>query len=162
MNIFVLDKNPKKAARYLCDKHIGKMIIESAQMLCTAHWVCEKDCKKFCAPPYKKTHVNHPCSIWVRSSRGNYKWLVESALEMCKEFKKRYGKNHKSCEVIKWCAKNIPNFPNKKMTPFVLAMPEKYKEKDAIKSYRKMYLNEKMKFAKWKCGTPRWIIREKE
>ena len=37
MNIFILDKDPKLAAQMLCDKHIPKMIIESAQMLSTAH-----------------------------------------------------------------------------------------------------------------------------
>ena len=36
MNIFVLDENPVIAAKMACDKHIVKMILESAQMLCTA------------------------------------------------------------------------------------------------------------------------------
>ena len=39
MNIFVLDKNPKKAAEYHCNKHVVKMILESCQMVkkvCTA------------------------------------------------------------------------------------------------------------------------------
>lgn len=138
----------------LCDKHVGKMIIESAQMLCTAHHECNEKC---CKAPYKKTHVNHPCSIWVRKSRGNYKWLVEHATEMCEEFKKRYGKEHKSCKVVKWCAKNLPSIKNKKRTAFALAMPEKYKNKNAVKAYRNFYLGEKMRFAKWKCGEPEWV-----
>ena len=37
MNIFVLDRNPKTAAQLQCDKHVVKMIVESAQMLSTAH-----------------------------------------------------------------------------------------------------------------------------
>ena len=37
MNIFVLDEDPAAAAIMLCDKHIPKMIVESAQMLSTAH-----------------------------------------------------------------------------------------------------------------------------
>ena len=37
MNIFYLDKDPAKAASYFYDKHKVKMILESAQMLCTAH-----------------------------------------------------------------------------------------------------------------------------
>jgi hypothetical protein len=28
MNIFYLDKDPKKAAEYSCDKHVVKMILE--------------------------------------------------------------------------------------------------------------------------------------
>lgn len=39
MNIFVLHPNPKKAARYHADKHVVKMLLESVQMLYSAHWV---------------------------------------------------------------------------------------------------------------------------
>ena len=35
MNIFVLHKNPIEAAKMACDKHVVKMILETAQMLCT-------------------------------------------------------------------------------------------------------------------------------
>ena len=41
MNIFVLDKDPIVAAKMACDKHIVKMILESAQMLCTAKRVLD-------------------------------------------------------------------------------------------------------------------------
>ena len=37
MNIFVLDKDPHIAAQMHCDRHVPKMIVESAQMLSTAH-----------------------------------------------------------------------------------------------------------------------------
>ena len=37
MNIFILDKNPITAAQMLCDRHVPKMIVESGQMLSTAH-----------------------------------------------------------------------------------------------------------------------------
>lgn len=60
MNIFYLDKDPKLCAQYHCDKHVVKMILESAQLLCTA--VNEAAGKE--VAPYKSTHVNHPCSIW--------------------------------------------------------------------------------------------------
>ena len=41
MNIFYLDENPKKCAKYHCDKHVVKMIIEYAQLLSTAHRLCD-------------------------------------------------------------------------------------------------------------------------
>ena len=37
MNIFYLHPDPNKAAAYHYDKHKVKMILEAAQMLCTAH-----------------------------------------------------------------------------------------------------------------------------
>ena len=65
MNIFVLDNDPFKAAEYQCDKHVVKMVLETAQLLCSAHETA----------PYKRTHYNHPCAIWTRSSLSNYMWL---------------------------------------------------------------------------------------
>ena len=59
MNIFILDKDPKTAAEYHCDKHVLKMILETAQMLCTAHWETGGQA------PYRATHKNHPCTKWT-------------------------------------------------------------------------------------------------
>jgi hypothetical protein len=36
MNIFVLSRCPRAAARLHCDKHVVKMILETAQLLYTA------------------------------------------------------------------------------------------------------------------------------
>ena len=69
MNIFILDKDPKTAAEYHCDKHVIKMILETAQMLCTAHWETGSQA------PYRATHKNHPCTKWTRLNTSNYKWL---------------------------------------------------------------------------------------
>ena len=41
MNIFYLDKCPVKSAEMSCDKHVVKMILESAQLLCTVHRVSD-------------------------------------------------------------------------------------------------------------------------
>ena len=43
MNIFYLDKDPIIAAQMSCDKHVVKMILESAQMLCSTHRVLDGD-----------------------------------------------------------------------------------------------------------------------
>ena len=80
MNIFYVDADPKIAAHSLCDNHIRKMQIESAQMLCTTFWHYG-----FWAP-YKKAHYNHPSTKWVRESKANFNWLLEHGLEICKEF----------------------------------------------------------------------------
>ena len=43
MNIFYLDKDTIIAAEMMCDKHVVKMILESAQLLSTAHRVLDGD-----------------------------------------------------------------------------------------------------------------------
>ena len=152
MNIFVLDKNPEKAAKMLCDKHINKMIIESAQMLCATHWMRNSEA------PYKLTHKNHPCSKWVRKSYGNYNWLLKHALAIAKEYEKRYERKHKTLEVLKWCKKNKPKLKLRKRTKFVQAMPDKYKDKDPVKAYREFYLKEKLRFCTWrKTKIPKFV-----
>jgi len=145
MNIFVLDKDPAEAAKMHCDKHVIKLIIESAQMLCKAHVHGGKD-----NVPYKgKGFINHPCSVWVRSSIHNYRWLVKMSLCLCEEYTYRYGKIHKSQQVIEWAKDNEPNIPNIPMTSFVQAMPDDVKDDNAVEAYRKYYIHYKNHFAKW-------------
>lgn len=154
MNIFYLDEDPKICAEYHNDKHVVKMILETAQLLCGVHWTTGSEA------PYKLSHKNHPCSIWVRSSIENYNWLCQLGLDLCLEFTNRYGKKHKSYDVIVWCCENKPAIPND--VPFTQppqAMPEVYKVKnDSVQSYRNYYMGEKRSFSYWKNRkTPIWF-----
>lgn len=156
MNIFVLDTNPKKCAVYHNDKHVVKMILETAQLLCGSHHVTESQYEI----PYKLSHKNHPCSIWVRECIENYIWLCDLGLELCEEYTYRYGKRHKSQDIIEWCLINTPNIPtNGDITPFALAMPDECKVGTAIDSYRAYYMVEKRNLASWKNRqTPEWYL----
>ena len=153
MNIFILDKDPIIAASYYIDRHM-KIIIEIAQMLCTTSWY-------FGIPaPYKKTHFNHPVSIWVRKSLSNYNWAVIHGLAIAKQYTSRYHKIHKSQAIIEWCH-NHGGKPNDiGLTLFAQAMPEKYMNEDAVKAYRDFYIGEKKAFASWKSPAtiPYWWI----
>jgi hypothetical protein len=149
MNIFKLDENPVMSAKYACDKHVVKMILESAQLLCAV--------QPEGTAPYKRTHYNHPCTKWVRESARNYEWLLLHAFALCVEYTHRYDKTHKSEAVIEWCDDNRPDLPNIKMTSQPTCMPDYCKTESVVGSYRKYYINEKSKFAKWKDGNvPSW------
>ena len=67
------------------------MVLETTQLLSTAMNLCGGD------GPYKTTHANHPCSVWVRTTKSNYKWLHSHLKALCEEYTNRYGKIHK-CE----------------------------------------------------------------
>ena len=154
MNIFVLDENPNVCAQYHCDKHVVKMILATAQLLCGAHWTIGSEA------PYKLSHKNHPCSIWVRECVENYIWLCDLGIELCKEYTYRYGKKHKSQEIIEWCMVNIPKLKeNGSMTKFALAMPDEYKvDYSVVESYRNYYRGAKTSFAVWKNrDVPVWF-----
>jgi hypothetical protein len=154
MNIFVLDLNLKKCAEYHLDKHTTKLCVEYAQLLCSAHWLNGGEA------PYKLTHKNHPCSIWVRECMENYDWLCELGLELCKEYTYRYNKIHKSQLVIEWCIMNKPKLRyNGKITKFALAMPIECKVGNAVESYREYYIIHKKSFATWKNREkPLWFL----
>lgn len=152
MNIFYLDKSPNRCAEYHNDKHVVKMILESAQLLCGAHWMTGGEA------PYKLSHKNHPCAIWVRADLNNYMWLCHLGMELCCEYTERYGKIHKTANIIDWCFHNPPHIPNVEFSHPPLAMPEEYKEACHVQSYRNYYMGEKRSFCKWTArAEPSWF-----
>ena len=147
MNIFFLDENPTMSARYHVDKHVVKMILETAQLLCSVHHVTDQVTAQV---PYKLSHKNHPCAIWARESLSNYLYLCELGLELGKEYTYRYGKRHKSIDVINWCIVNKPNIPDIGFTKPAMAMPDEYKVDSVVESYRNYYMGAKSDLASWK------------
>ena len=146
MNIFALNISPVVSAQIQHDKHVVKMVLESAQMLCSTFDPNLYDV------PYKRVHYNHPCTKWARENIGNFFWLVNHGLALASEYTYRYGKVHMSEKVIKWCKKNILSTDISKhptITPFAQAMPDEYKDKYSVLAYRKYYVGEKLHNAKW-------------
>lgn len=152
MNIFILDSDPKEAARMLCDRHLIKMILESAQLLCSPF--------EPGIAPYRRAFYNHPCAKWVRASIQNYDWLCDHAISMCEEYSQFYERRHRSQDVIEWCIRNkhMLNLNKDGLTPFAQAMPPHLKAQNAVLAYRSYYLTEKKSFAKWSRGrkVPSW------
>jgi hypothetical protein len=143
MNIFVLSTNPREAAEFHCDKHVVKMILETAQLLYTAHWLTDPDALDDGA--YRKTHPNHPCALWARESKANYQWLCHLGFWLCEEYTHRYGKVHKTAKHLEWLGDNIPELPNTGLTPFRLAMPVEFKRANPVDAYRAYYLGAKVR-----------------
>ena len=88
MQIFVIHPNPVVCARYLDDRRVGKMCLESAQILSTAMHV--QDYQR----PYRTTHVHHPCVRWAMSSDSNWAWLYEYWYQLIIEWHLRFGRTH--------------------------------------------------------------------
>ena len=152
MNIFILDENPHVCATQMCDKHVVKMILETAQMLCSAHPKGDA--------PYKRTHYNHPCTVWSRESKQNYDWLITHGYALHGEYLDRYNRVHKCLSIIEWCEANKDslNLPDIGLTKFAQAMPEEYKQESAVQAYRDYYIHEKSQFAFWKSEKiPSWF-----
>lgn len=142
MNIFYINPDPIQAARELADDHIRKMQIESAQMLSVAHWETGAQSG---TPLYKPSHKNHPSTKWVRESIQHYRWLVKHGLEICEEFKLRYGKDHKTKQVLEWLRDNEPPLPDNGFKEPPCCMPEDYiLQEGVVPSYKNFYIKDKV------------------
>ena len=143
MNIFYLDKCPDKAARLQYNKHVVKMILESAQMLCTAHH-CYGDKDQVENVPYKQAHLNHPSTIWTRRSKSTYMWLYNHMMALGNEYTKRYGKTHLSITKCKdFLAIPPRHIQGDDWCQPPQAMPDEYKTECSIQAYWNYYIGEK-------------------
>jgi len=161
VNIFAVQLCPAESASDLCDQHIVKMPIETAQMVST------NLCLLGLPHDYKPCYQNHPCTIWARKSYENFNWLISHGLALCYTYSQRYKRVHKSQRVIQNALKTLKEalvdgvieFPEDSLTPFAQAMPEQYKSDNAIEAYRNYYKAEKMGFARWKHSSkPSWLL----
>ncbi len=182
MNLFILHDDPTVAAQMQCDKHVVKMIIESAQMLSTAHRLLDgtveigpsksgktmqKQYRLLEDPEmdqmiYKAVHRGHPCTVWTMESSDNYKWHWQHFDALCEEYTYRYGKIHKT-SFLKSPLWSLPdNIPQGGLTPFKLAMqanPECMIQDDPVQSYRLFYQTKQSRFKmNWtKREQPEWF-----
>jgi len=158
MNIFYINPDPIQAARELCDDHIRKMQIESAQMLSVAHWETGS------SAPYKPSHKNHPSTKWVRESIQHYDWVLQHGLEICEEFKLRYGKDHATKKVLEWLRDNKPNIPDNGFKEPPTCIPDEYLlPEGVVPSYKNFYIKDKVgvKGLGWNkipSKKPNWVI----
>jgi hypothetical protein len=180
MNIFVLDECPVKSAQLQCDKHVVKMIVESAQMLSTAHRMLDGTAEirlsksgkrkiKYYTHPYldnvlyKAVHHGHPSTVWTMESRDNYEWHYKHFVALCDEYKYRYGKKHLTDNLLRYILATVPkNIPDIGPTPVKLAMgsnPECMFPSDPVKSYRLFYQTKQDRFKMvWsKRDIPEWF-----
>jgi hypothetical protein len=182
MNLFYVDEDLDKCAEYHVDKHVNKMQLEAAQILCTNVIIdhllgyvprnltkeenavlseYRKENKELPMEerfvPYLPCHQNHPSTVWCRTSLENFYWTHCYANALGSESHYRYGTTHKSLTVIN----NLPEPQHMKdigFTTFGLAMPDQLKDyDDPIGSYRKFYMLDKATFASWKHrNKPYW------
>ncbi len=154
MNIFVLDEDPIVCAKYHCDKHVVKMILEHVQMLSTVARAYGQDAG------YKVTHAKHPCTLWLHESHENWLWLTYLTHALHDEWRYRWNKPtavHKSIEVMNKL--RLPSdLPLVKRTPFAQAMPKELRGVDAVEAYRVYYRKYKSDLHKWtKRDKPEWL-----
>ena len=174
MNVFYIHKDPVIAAKQHCDKHCTKMIVEYAQLMCTAHRLLDGEeyfdknkrghrLRRWRLPDdreqrlYLASHYGHPSNVWVRTSTQHYDWLYKCFDALCAEFTKRYGKFHKTdLDLREYLERKPDNLQDNGFVDPPKAMPDEYKLTKTIPSYRNFYATEKRRFATWKTEKPHW------
>lgn len=177
MNIFYISADPAQAAEWMVDKHVVKMILESAQLLSTAHRILDgtetmgktatgRNAKRWILPDaresvlYSATHVNHPSAVWCRQSVMNYNWLADHMFALFNEYTYRYNKQHKCEGELSYMLQSPPlNLKEYDMTVMPSAMADEYKiSDDPITNYRNYYKVGKSRMHKWtNRKPPEWI-----
>lgn len=108
MNIFLLDKNPEKCAAYHTDRHVVKMIVETAQLLCTAHW-------ESLGFGIKDSHFIASASLsqgppLTASSPSPPRKFVNSKTSNLKSKKIPYKSTHKNHPCAIWARESLDNY----------------------------------------------------
>lgn len=153
MNIFAPYSDPVASAIALADKHVVKMALETAQILSTVlHQQSPSAALE--AQAYRPTHAHHPCVKWAASSQAAAAWTLLHGLALCNEYAHRYGRTHKSYDVLMRIAPYLGLLPDAPLAPFAQAMPAEFHDGDAHAAYR-AYLTSKYKA--W--GDARWTNR---
>ena len=145
MNIFFLHKDPIRAAKAQCDKHIVKMVLETTQMLSTAARRNGFDIG------YKAAYPKHPMTIWVGDTHDNFCWALEHAQELSKEYTARYNKFHACQKIINKFISLKGSYINFSEPP--QCMPDEFKCDDYVRAYRDYYIH---KIGEWK-RPPKWF-----
>ena len=163
MNLFYLDQNPKVNAQYHCDKHVVKMILETAQMLSTSHYVNKNKGYHSSENLYKPCFFHHPTTQWVCHTSGNYEYASKLLGYLLDEYSSRWHKKH-SAERLRQALLVTPRFIEEgDFYDPPQCMPDEYKKSRTsddftVRAYRDYYIGEKKYFAEWKYSEkPYWF-----
>jgi len=168
MNIFFLDRDPRLCAAYHGDKHVRKMMLEYAQLLCGAHHAAGN--LLGLTGLYKPSHLQNRYSLWTRESAGHYAWLYRLWEELAGEYTRRkQARLPNNTEVSHQHASWWQLGEMLRKPPHELRCPWKdppacdallgWKNIDRVEGYRMLYMGPKRHLAVWSppATTPEWF-----
>jgi hypothetical protein len=184
INVYYLDHDPVLAAQMHCDDHVGKGVVEAAQLLSAAHhvhghvstewspFVKDIELPRRSDPVafmlsgqrvYPPELLNHACTEWARESSSNYDWLWRLGCALLDEYELRYKHKHPARPVL-WTLESQPPLPLLDQTEPPCMMPEECKVAidgmyDAVASYRNYYVTAKGYLLQWtRRRPPAWLL----
>ena len=160
MQLFILDYDPGRAAVMLCDVHLRKMCLETAQIL---SGVLLRQGREPLPGMPKAYNLAHPV-IRAVDTPQKINWVLLYNFALHEEFLLRFGKKHAYSDL---CGKynQLLYFPHIKTTPADLTFARDFKaveitEPDIVLAYRQYYFFKKKLLKRWnytKTPEPEWL-----
>src|SRR6056297_284820 len=97
MNLFRVSENPIKCAVSLDNSRVGKILMETTQLLSNAiHYHTDHKSMDFTGPGRLTipSHWNHSLSIWIRSCQNGFDWTLEYGKCLSVEYYYRFDRHH--------------------------------------------------------------------
>lgn len=169
MMVFLLDENHNQRAKFHCDKHVNKMLVESTQLMNTALHINDAEQLTFDDPirPFPEW------AMWAAESFDNWLWLLDHSLALGEEFRWRSARHdHRSLTRImdNWVDQYILTNEKRKigkyfdgppsgMTDFPVCVGDTEHSADPIETYRRFYNEQKVPhdWCEWSTETPYWV-----
>ena len=158
MNLFIFDKDTHENAKFHPDKYIVKMPTEACQVISTV-LRGQGDSSDFL---FKSTHARHPVTLWAAEKEENLVYVAQYCRALLAEYDYRFGKKDKFVRSRLISNYVLGKFQGGSTSDFALAMPEIYKNKDAVLAYREYFKNEKKHLFNWENREiPEWLNLQK-
>jgi len=158
MNIFPIDKNPKRCVKMMCDQHIVKILTEAVEIYCSA--LSGNELYEQIPQELKYKNVKSPWVNWAKD-KTNRHWLSFYIFWLNEEYKYRFHKEHRAFKIFSIVSQKVKEFPYlyislKYPKEFLQLVDEDSKCDNSIMAYRNYYKWKREHFKR----PMRWTMRE--
>ena len=157
MQLFILDRDPEVAASMLCDSHLRKMCLETAQILSSIMTI--KNISPESGMP-KAYNLKHPV-ITALETPYKIDWIVLHNIALHREYIRRFGKEHSYMKL----AMQYKKYLFSENAEFDDSFCRNFKDfqsphQDIVAAYRSYYIHKKSIMKKWSytnAAEPVWL-----
>lgn len=132
--IYFLDSSPELSGNYLARKHIRCMLNSACSVIATVLY------NRGLEIPYKPYNKNKELIKWASKTQSNFNWILDYGINLKKRYRETFGRDvNLKINFEDYIDKNISC--NKEIENFPLLLPDKFKSKNIVDSYRNYYVN---------------------
>lgn len=159
MNIFPIDKNPKKCVEMMCDQHIIKILTEAVEIYCSS--LIGNPLYDSIPQDKKYKYVKSPWVKWAKDKRNRH-WLAYYIYHLNKEYEYRFNGQHRAYKIFEHVCNTVKECPYlhvdlKYPKDFLQLVDDNSKCENGIQAYKNYYRYKERTFK----VPMRWTKRDK-